>query len=284
MSRADGVVRCVLFADVAGSTALYERLGDVAAKALVGAALVIVRGVVAEEGRWVKELGDGALAVFADAEAGVAAAQRARADLERAAACSMRFGLHHGRVIEEDGDVHGDAVNVAARVMALAQPSEVLLTGAVLDALGPEWRDATRALGERELDGRERPVALHELVHELARRTRPAERAPSTEEARLVLRQGPRERVLDARTPRAAIGRDAACDLVVDDDRVSRRHAEIALTRGRFVLADTSFNGTWVVPEGARSFTVRRDEIVLHGRGRIFLGEAAGPVVEYDAG
>lgn len=275
---------CLLFVDVAGSTTLYERLGDARAKERIDATLALLRACVeTESGRWIKELGDGALAVFVRAEDAAHAARHARSEMSRreGAVCPLRFGLHMGRVIDSEADVHGDAVNVAARVMELAKPGEILLTSAVVAGLDEALEDDLRSLGPHTLDGRAEPIVIHELVDAPAARTCASPGSTAAPEAVLVLRYGGDEFVLGPRRTRAEIGRDAECEVVLEDERVSRRHAEIALVRGRFVLTDTSFNGTWVVPEGARAYAVRRDEITLHGRGKIHCGALDGPAVEY---
>jgi hypothetical protein len=108
----------VLFADVAGSTRLYETLGDAAALKLVSELLSALRGVATRcGGRVVKNLGDEILCVFPDA----AHALRAACDMQLAAGghCAVRVGLHCGEVLESGGDIFGDTVNTAARVTAL---------------------------------------------------------------------------------------------------------------------------------------------------------------------
>src|ERR1051325_580839 len=122
----------VLFADLAGSTALYERLGDVAARRIVADCLSRAAAVVSEHGgHLVKTIGDEILATFATADAGATGAEglvRALSVPSSGAAgeLGMHVGFHLGPVIEEDGDAFGSTVNVAARVVGLAKMGEIL--------------------------------------------------------------------------------------------------------------------------------------------------------------
>ncbi len=125
------VLSTVLFTDIVGSTARATALGDEAWTAILAAHDTAVGGQVAgARGTVVKFTGDGALATFdgpARAINCACAIRDAIADL----GLSIRAGLHTGEVEMADGDVHGIAVHIAARIMALAGPDEVFVSGAV---------------------------------------------------------------------------------------------------------------------------------------------------------
>jgi len=112
----------VLFADVSGSTRLYETLGDERALATVGQCLALVREACdGHSGRVIKTIGDEVMAVFAlaDQAAQAAAAMQARVSTEPFAVgqrIAIRVGFHFGPALETDSDVFGDSVNVAARL------------------------------------------------------------------------------------------------------------------------------------------------------------------------
>jgi len=123
----------ILLADVADSTVLTERFGDSAFRArardLDGALRDIIResdGTPVEG----KLLGDGVLAVFNSARGAIEAALRCQ-DAGAAAGLGLHLGIHAGDVIHEGENVYGGAVNVAARVAAVAVPGEVLVTDTV---------------------------------------------------------------------------------------------------------------------------------------------------------
>ena len=125
------VLSTVLFTDIVGSTERAAQLGDEAwTVALSAHDRVIEQHVSGARGAVVKFTGDGALATFdgpARAITCALAIRDALADLGLA----IRAGLHTGEVEMTDGDVHGIAVHVAARIMALAQPGEVLVSGVI---------------------------------------------------------------------------------------------------------------------------------------------------------
>src|SRR5512138_160956 len=108
---------CVLFADVSGSTKLYEAVGDAAAHEAIDLCVKLFGAIATQHGgRVVKTIGDEVMAIFAEA----AAAGHAAVDIQLAVAqmapvdkvkLGVRIGLNAGPVVERDGDVFGDTVN-----------------------------------------------------------------------------------------------------------------------------------------------------------------------------
>jgi class 3 adenylate cyclase len=118
----------LVFTDLESSTARTQELGDAAWMDLLRTHTAIVRRLVAAHGgREVKGTGDGFLLAFPS----VADAAGFALDLQSPAEAGpvrVSVGIHTGPVIEEDGDLFGHAVNVAARVVGACQPGEVLLS------------------------------------------------------------------------------------------------------------------------------------------------------------
>jgi class 3 adenylate cyclase len=145
----------ILFADIADSTALTERLGDTAfrkkARALDDALRIAVRdngGSVMDA----KTLGDGILATFPAASQAIAAAL-ACATAGETQGLPLHLGLHAGDVIREQDNVFGGAVNIAARVSALAAPGEVLVSRTVADLARTSAGVTFEDRGEHALKG-----------------------------------------------------------------------------------------------------------------------------------
>lgn len=125
------VLSTVLFTDIVGSTERATALGDQAwATVLDAHNRIVERYVTGARGNVVKFTGDGALATF-DGPARAIDCACAIRDAVQDVGLTIRAGLHTGEVEMTDGDVHGIAVHIAARIMALATPGEVLVSGAI---------------------------------------------------------------------------------------------------------------------------------------------------------
>jgi class 3 adenylate cyclase len=152
----------ILFADIADSTALTERLGDAPfrekARELDTTLREIIRGRSGTpiEG---KLLGDGVLATFASAKDAIdAAAEIARSGSE--GGLPLHVGLHAGDVIREDSNVFGGAVNIASRISGLAAPGEVLVSQTVRDLARTSAGVSFEDRGKHELKGVSEPVRV----------------------------------------------------------------------------------------------------------------------------
>ena len=140
----------VLFADVSGSTRLYESLGDERALAAIGRCLALVRGACeSHAGRVIKTIGDEAMSVFPTADD----AAQAAADMQQLTTAeppvesqrlALRVGFHFGPALETGGDVFGDSVNIAARLVGVAHGTQVITSAATVSALSPWLRTRVR--------------------------------------------------------------------------------------------------------------------------------------------
>ena len=130
----DRVLATILFTDVVGSTELATKLGDRRWRDLLETHHEAVRGELERyRGREVDTAGDGFLATF-DGPARAIRAARAIVEAVRRVGLEVRAGVHTGEIEQlPSGDIRGIAVHVAARVMAAASASEVLVSSAVRD-------------------------------------------------------------------------------------------------------------------------------------------------------
>jgi len=277
----------ILFADVVGSTRLYEAFGDDKGRRMVSACLeVMSTATLRQRGRVIKTIGDEIMATFEDANAAMEAAIEmhlavgGHPQLKNAGQPVMlRIGMHRGTVVLEQLDVFGSAVHTASRVADEAKAGQILFTGPVHQQLGPPWLERSRQVDVEIPRGQTVEVELYEALWQGEEIT---SMLPSIEAATgrpksysmTVGHQG-RSLLIDGRTrPVFTVGRDPECDLVVDGTLVSRRHARIEAAKSGFMLVDQSTNGCFIKPEGSRSIHVRRDSIALRGKGRIGLGQA----------
>jgi class 3 adenylate cyclase len=276
----------VLFADIAGSTSLYERIGNAAALAAISRCLDLATASAQGcGGRLVKTIGDEALLLFPTADAAAAAAAETQRRMTEGAGgndlnLGFRIGFHYGAAIETTGDVFGDAVNVAARMVGLAKRGQVILSQPTAQRLSPGLARQVRELDVLTVKGKEQDIGICELIWQdssadlTAMAARPAARA-----IRLELRHGSRALELGAGASVLSLGRDAQNDVVIADRLASRQHARIERRRDKFVLVDQSSNGTYVAIDGEPEVLLRREEMILRGRGRISFGHTHDPAV-----
>ena len=279
------VRRAILFADVCESTAIYETAGDAAALAQINRLFTVLeKQVQAAGGRVVKTVGDGIICQFEDPERAFRAAcemQQAALELGSGAGKPLRIkiGYNYGPVLATESDVFGDTVNVCARLMALANPAQVLTTQQTVEALSPGLRGRCRELYETQIRGRGAPVMVCDVMWrsdadftkvDLAQ----SEVAPTGEWV-LKLSYGGESFVVE-RSAVLRIGRDASNDVVVPSEHASRLHARVYGRDDHFVIADQSSNGTFLMSDGStREVRLRHEQAVLGERGWIGLGKTA---------
>lgn len=297
--------RTVLFADLRGSTGLYESLGNAEATSVVthcvNALSVPVAGC---GGRVVKTLGDGLMALFETPPVAVQAAMQMLDVLEamvaRGSERGASSGLHglrlqvavaRGEIVEMSGDCFGDAVNVAARLIDHAGDNETLVTAEVMRDLPGELRARFRSLDRLVLRGRLEPVEVHVLG---GRRGGSADTAVTQfgdvaavrEPDGLRLMWGGLHRVFSSAQMPVVLGRSPQAAFCVDDARVSRSHARLDWHSGSFQLTDLSYNGTYVRFNDGEIVSLRRGACTLHGSGSIGLGgspaDPASACVSFD--
>jgi hypothetical protein len=276
----------VLFAQISGSVSLYETLGDSRGADAVGAAHGGLRAAVEKHaGTVVKTVGDELIARFPGADgalqaaAAMQAAMRAQPD-----GLALKVGFTVGPVIQENQDVFGDTVNLASRIAALANPRQILTTRQAVDRLSPFLRSTCRSLYSTKVKGKNEKIAVFEALWQQDKSTTVVgdfgEHEPPVP---VTLRLTYRGRTWDMDEDRAALtaGRDIACDIVVEGDKVSRSHARIFLRQGKFVVADQSANGTYVRMQHRAEIELHREEFVLLGGGSIGLGQGVDEVGEH---
>lgn len=155
-----------LFVDLAGFTALTERLGDEAAAEIAREFRRTMRTLSRRHGAWqVKSMGDGVMIWAPDAAQAVALAARA---VEEIGASSemlpVRIGVHTGPAVMQGLDWYGSTVNVAARLADEAEPNQALISGATLSAAIGRLTEPLKLRREVALRGIERPIVAWRLT------------------------------------------------------------------------------------------------------------------------
>lgn len=270
----------ILFADVCESTAIYESIGDAKALALINQLFrLLEKEVAAYAGVTVKNMGDGVVCQFRDADAALRAACGMQEAATKLAKLKIKVGYTYGSVVLKDSDVFGDTVNVCARLVSLANPAQVLTTQQGVEALSPALRGRCRELYATKVRGRNTQVSVWEVLWtsdpDVTKLDDSALAGADAAQWVLKLSFGGESYVVD-HDKVVRIGRGAASDIVVPTESASRLHARIFSRGDHFVLVDQSANGTFLMVDGAeREVRLRRSEAVLGERGWIGLGKTA---------
>lgn len=274
----------ILFADIAKSTHLYEKLGNTVAQDLIATCLSLFEKVTHYfDGSVIKTIGDEIMCTFPTAQNAVEAAIEMNESLEdmpmpegvTSAPPNIYVGIQYGNVIKEDGDVFGDAVNVAARMVALANQRQIITTKETIDELDQDLKNSANCIDKTIVKGKSGEMSIFEIVweqHDVTVMMDDAVDSPALR-CRMELTIGNTFLEMDESRPSATLGRQLHNDIVVKDKGVSRSHARIEYNRGKFILIDQSTNGTFVLLQGKKKVHLRRDETTLLGHGVISLGK-----------
>ena len=276
----------ILFADVSGSTRLFESRGDVEARRLIASVLDALSVICRQYGgHVVKTIGDEVMCTLPGPLDGLLAACDMQRKLSRDVNfirdnLAVRIGLHHGNALEENDDVFGDAVNVAARMTSLAKREQIVTTASTVAAASGRLPE-TRSLGRARVSGKLLPIEIVDVVWQEdtsgMTMVQSAIRLGDGQQpvgARLTLRHRGKLIELTETSEPFMMGREAGNHLVVEADWVSRTHAQIEFRRGHFMIADRSTNATYVCIGKDPELRVHRDEIHLRQSGSISLGQA----------
>ncbi|MEO8248627.1 MAG: adenylate/guanylate cyclase domain-containing protein [Burkholderiales bacterium] len=294
----------VIFADLTGSTALYESVGnEKATQTVTRMTQWIGEFIEAHGGRLVKKLGDGALGLFPSPESALRAMTLMQREHHRRLVnwpaqirMEIKVGVASGAVVEVDGDCYGDAVNIAARLADRGGPSEIWASGIAVDQTPAAAGLNVRDLGAISVRGRIEALNVcridwHEevptdfLTVQAPLANGAATTRPLPGQIRLGWLAGSRS--FTGNELPVTLGRSNKADVCIGDPRVSRLHARIEWRKNGFVLTDISSYGTWVLFSNSDSVVqLRREECLLHGEGEISLGvrfsEASAPVVNFN--
>ncbi len=275
----------ILFADVVGSTKLYEQMGDLKARDMVSLCIDAMRSATEQHnGTVIKTMGDEVMSTFPTVDDALNAASQmqhtisAHPDLTvDGQPVAIRIGCHFGPVVLENRDIFGSAVHTANRMTSQAKAGQIMTTSTMVEKLSPDWRSAVRQIDVATLRGRSNEVALYEVLWQTEDITSmlPAIALNSRDgkKMHLKLRYQGQEAVVDEGHTNVAMGRAEDNDLVVKGNLISRLHVRIEMSRNKFMLIDQSTNGTFVQTDKGEESFVRRDSMQLKGAGMIGLGK-----------
>jgi len=278
----------ILFADVVGSTQLYDKYGDAKASETVSLCLDVMKDATHQfNGTVIKTIGDEVMSTFLTVDEAMGAAsqmqKRISTDENKSDGhipVSIRIGCHYGPVVQERNDIFGAAVHTANRMTSQAKSRQIVMSGTTVDHMTEEWRVQTRQIDVATVRGRLDEVALFELLWQPEEATSmlpTIEWESKSRATKLTLSFRNTTVVVDNRNKSVNLGRADDNDLVIKGNLISRIHAKVEMQRGRFILIDQSTNGTFLQNAQGDETFVRRDTSTLTGEGIIGLGRAAKP-------
>lgn len=278
----------ILFADVVGSTQLYDKFGDTKASETVAVCLDVMKEATHQyNGTVIKTIGDEVMSTFptVDDAMGAAVLMQTRISAEskqdERIPVSIRVGCHFGPVVQEQNDIFGAAVHTANRMTSQAKAKQIVISGETVEMMSKKMQDQTRQIDVATVRGKMDEIALYELLWNPDEAT---SMLPTIEwenrgkkASRLLLTFRDQSVEISDRRKGVTIGRAEDNDLVVKGNLISRIHAKVELRRGKFILIDQSTNGTFLQNVVGEETFVRRDSTEIRGEGTIGLGRAEEP-------
>jgi adenylate cyclase len=281
-------IKCVvMFADVAGSTTIYEKMGDDLARERISNALNTLIDITRKnKGHLVKTIGDEILAYFTDVDMALLAAHTIQEVIEddkkpETIGVSIRIGMHFGSAILETNDIFGDTVNVAARISSMAKARQILCTKEMAFlAKSSELSRRMRPFDRIRVKGKSETLDIYILsweedsdVTNMATASSFTNPARHKQGEKLTLTYCGKRYKIPVTTTSYILGRGNGCDLFVDGDLISRHHSKVEHRRGKFIITDQSTNGTFIKTQEGQEVFLRREELTLFGVGFISLGK-----------
>ena len=278
----------ILFADVVGSTQLYDKFGDTKASETVAQCLDVMKDATHQyQGTVIKTIGDEVMSTFPTVEEAMGAAvmmqTRISADNrdEDRIAVSIRLGCHFGPVVQEQNDIFGAAVHTANRMTSQAKARQIVISGETVAKMSPDLKRQTRQIDVATVRGKLDEVALYELLWNPEEATSMLPTIEWENQGRKAsrLQLSFRDQSIEVTDKRKSVimGRAEDNDLVIKGNLISRIHAKVEMRRGKFILVDQSTNGTFVQNLQGEETFVRRDTAEISGEGTIGLGRSEEP-------
>jgi class 3 adenylate cyclase len=278
----------IVFADVVGSTQLYDKFGDTKASETVALCLDVMKDATHQyNGTVIKTIGDEVMSTFPTVEdamgASVMMQSRISSDSKQDGRIpvSIRIGCHFGPVVQEQNDIFGAAVHTANRMTSQAKARQIVISGGTVEKMNEDLRKQTRQIDVATVRGKIDEVALYEFLWnpEEATSMLPTIEWENQPRKASVLQLSFKDQLVEVTDQRKNVimGRADDNDLVVKGNLISRIHAKLEMRRGKFILIDQSTNGTFVLNLQGDEIFVRRDSTELTGEGTIGLGRAEKP-------
>jgi adenylate cyclase len=277
--------RSIIVAKVIGRSMLCRLLGDDTARCVMRTLILGLTGIARNaHAESIQNTDDKLVCAFVAADDAVVAAARmhqfmgSRPELMWDARQSLGLDIRisTSTVLREGNWLSGETVNWAMNLNTTAKPYRTLVSDTTVQYLSRVHKDQTRLVGRWPAAGLCGMQSVFEYIGYEEDITLAIECQPATKKTEILdIIHGPIIVSMGPAHPVIAIGRSAENDLVLKYPRVSRKHARIENRQGKFVLVDTSANGTFVKIGDLDVICIKHDEIPLIGRGIICPGREA---------
>jgi adenylate cyclase len=271
----------VMFTDIRGSTAYFERYGDIAGVMMVHQCTELIkRQLEKHKGTFIKTIGDAVMATFDDCkdavEASIGMLQELRhrnAMKEEKERIAIRVGLNHGTGIVRSADVFGDVVNVASRVESVAQPEQIVISKTVNQRVASLNLFHINYLGKFALKGKEGPSDLFEVIWDEERAAAkpvathtmvtggPSLKLPVFKLQHVM--RGSTSRQWELQGSQITIGQSGADITFPQDARMAPMHARLTADTAQLCVEDLSGRGVFV--RLVATHTLQDQDVVLMG-------------------
>lgn len=273
----------VLIADICGSTALYEHIGDILARQLIERAFEsMVSEIPVYQGTLIDAVGDEILCTYANPELALNCACAMQKAIKKCAfegneTLRIRIGVHYGDVFLRKGAVFGDIVNITARVAAIAKANQIMTTQAVFNELPPNLKEKTHKFMCTGLKGKSSPFDIFLVTWEPDDLSGTCYNTPLPNKLletayELSFFYNGQSVKVNKEKKIVTLGRSESCDIYVHSTYTSREHAYCEWRFGKLVLVDHSINGTFIRFNDGKEITLLREEVILYDSGTISLG------------
>jgi len=270
----------VLFTDIRGSTAYFEKHGDIMGVMMVHQCTEVLRNQIEKHpgGRFIKTIGDAVMATFEDATTAVQCAVAMQTALKEHNTTrladdpiAIRIGLNFGPGIVKTDDVFGDVVNVASRVESVAQADQIIISATVNQKVtGAPFQ--INFLGKFALKGKEGPSDLFEVIWDESKVNKPLAshtmmaagsgfQLPTFKLQHMVPGGTPQEWVVKSKP--FIIGQGSGDILFPNDARMAPQHARLTAATGQLCVEDLSDRGIFV--RLVATHTLQSRDIILVG-------------------
>jgi len=286
----------ILFADVAGSVALHEALGDIAAHEKIIACLDAMSVVVEKhQGRVIETIGDEIMCAFLSTDTAFQAASEIQETLHANLSYELgvRIGFNHGLTNVDNGHPFGNTVNFAARMVEIAKAGQIIISDQAYQHLSPGYKSRTRHYNRLLLKGKKELSDIYEALWDFSDRTNRTIRYAHMDQheynrhtvAQIKISYLTSEKTYTLNCRQLEIGRGSQCELKIFTGVVSRVHAVVKSVQGKIVFADQSTNGSYIHTSPGSQHSedldvyLHHEEWIMWGSGKISLGE---PINEHN--